>query len=243
MAGAVATPEEEEKVRVVMVMSKEEEEVRQNHRVPTATAPTAAVVSDAVQGDKATGKQITRTMAEKMTPKDQETCKKHNICKWHAMYGDCKFGTLCRSSHLSAAERKAKGLSFAVSCAEDDLPRKNSEHEIMMDLLNGCCDLADAERIVAEPTAHGEAFHGQCGGLGFFALEMGTIITEETEQIIYSVEYEMRVDEVRAENMHIAMAADNVHIAIDADNIHIVMAADDMHIAMDADNARYAHRN
>jgi len=81
----------------------------------------------------------------------------------------------------------------------------------MMDLLNGCCDLADAERIVAEPTAHGEAFQGQYGGLGFFTLEMGTIITEETEQIIYSVEYEMRVDEVRAENMHIAMDADNTY--------------------------------
>ncbi len=52
-------------------------------------------------GNKATGKQIARPMTEKMKPKDQEICKKHDICKWHAMYGDCKFGTLCRSSHLS----------------------------------------------------------------------------------------------------------------------------------------------
>ncbi len=119
----------------------------------TATALTVAVVSDTVQGDKATVKQITTPMTEKMTPKDQEICKKHNICKLHAMYDDCKFGTLCRSSCMSEAERKTKGLRFAVHCAD-------SEHEIIMDLLSGCCDLADAERIVAEPTVHGEAFHG-----------------------------------------------------------------------------------
>jgi hypothetical protein len=93
--------------------------------VTTATAPTVAVVSDTVQGDQATVKQITTPMTEKMTPKDQEIWKKHNICKLHAMYADCKFGTLCRSSYLSEAERKTKGLRFAA--------HTDSEHEIMMD--------------------------------------------------------------------------------------------------------------
>jgi hypothetical protein len=78
-------------------------------------------------------------------------------------------------------------------------------------------DLADVEHIVVESTDHGEDFHGQCGGLGFFALEMGMIITEETEQIVYTVEYAMRVDEVCVENVHIALeqdateATDSVH--------------------------------
>jgi hypothetical protein len=79
------------------------------HRVTTTTAPTVAVVSDTVQGDKATVKQITTPMTEKMTPNDQEICKKHNICKLHAVYGDCKFGTLCRSSYLSETERVPVG--------------------------------------------------------------------------------------------------------------------------------------
>ncbi len=50
----------------------------------------------------------------------------------------------------------------------------------------------------------------------------------------------MRVDEVRAENMHIAMDADNTHIAMDADEMHIAMDADNAHIAIDADNTHIA---
>jgi hypothetical protein len=132
--------------------------------------------------------------------------------------------------------RKTKGLSFTVSCDKDDLPSKNSEHEIMVDLLNGCCDLADVERIVSEPTDHGEDFHGQFGGLGFFALEMGMIITEETEQIVYTVEYAMCVDEVCVENVHIALDADDTHIALDTGDMHIALDADDMRIVIGSDD-------
>ncbi len=201
--------------------------------MPTATAPTAAVVSGAAKGDKVAGSQ---PMAEKMTPKDQEICNKHNICKWHAMYGDCKFGALCRSMHLSAAERKTKELSFAVSSDKEELPTGSSENDVLVDLLNEQCNLTNAERIIPGRTAHGEAFHGQFGGLGFFALEVDTIITEETEQIVYTGEYTMRVDEIRADDMHIALDADDMHIAMDADNMRNALDADDMHIAMDADD-------
>ena len=160
----------------------------------------AAVVSGAAKEDKAADSQIARPMAEKMTPKDQEICNKHNICKWHAVYGDCKFGPSCRSLHLSAAERKTKGLSFAVSPDKEDLSSRRSENGIVVDLLNGCCDLADAERIIAEPTAHGEAFHGQFGAFGFFALD--------------------------ADDMHIALDADEMPVALDVVNVPIALDAD-----------------
>jgi hypothetical protein len=109
-----------------------------------------------------------------------------------------------------------------------------------VDLLNEQCNLTNAERIIPGRTAHGEAFHGQFGGLGFFALEVDTIITEETEQIVYTGEYTMRVDEIRADDMHIALDADDMHIAMDADNMRNALDADDMHIAMDADDMHIA---
>ena len=179
----------------------------------TANAPTAAVVSGAAMEDEAAGSQIARPMAEKMTPKDQEICNKHNICKWHAVYGGCKFGPSCRSLHLSAAERKTKGLSFVVSSDKEDLSSRRSENGIVVDLFNGCCDLADAERIIAEPTAHGEAFHGQFGAFGFFALD--------------------------ADDMHIALDADEMPIALDVVNVPIALDADNMLIGLEPSRFRH----
>ena len=65
-------------------------------------------------------------MAEKMTPKDQEICAKHNICKWHVVYGDCKFGSSCKNLHMSVKERKEKGLSFAAR-SEKELPPSETD--------------------------------------------------------------------------------------------------------------------
>ena len=50
----------------------------------------------------------------------------------------------------------------------------------------------------------------------------------------------MRVDEIRADDMHIALDADDMHIVMDADNMHIAMDADDMPIALDVVNTPIA---
>ncbi len=62
----------------------------------------------------------------------------------------------------------------------------------------------------------------QLGAFGLFALKedtSATRITEEAEQTVYTEEYTMRVDEMVAVNMHIALDAENMLIALDADNM------------------------
>ena len=94
---------------------------------------------------------------------------------------------------MSEAERKAKGLSFAVSSEKEDMPAGSSENDVLVDLLNEQCTLTNAERINPGHTADGQAFHGQFGGLGFFALEVDTKITDEIEQIVFSLDAEWSV--------------------------------------------------
>jgi hypothetical protein len=101
-------------------------------RVPTATAPTAAVVSGAEKADKAAGAKVGKTMAD-MSTKDKEICEKNNICKWFAYYGDCKYGAQCRNVHMSEKDRKQKGLSFTARPEEKHAP---SESTLMRELLN-----------------------------------------------------------------------------------------------------------
>jgi hypothetical protein len=111
-------------------------------------------------------------------------------------FADCKFGADCRGLHLSAEERK-KGLSFsAVSSEKEDQNSPNSKSSggrpgegLLVDLLNDFCELTEAGVINAESTARGEAFHGQFGAFGFFAIEEVTRITEEAEQIVYTGEH------------------------------------------------------
>jgi hypothetical protein len=69
---------------------------------------------------------------------------------------------------VSEAERKTKGLNFPVSSEREYLTSTSSENGLVVDLLNYCCDLTDAERLRAEPTDHDEAFHGQSGARRFF---------------------------------------------------------------------------
>ena len=214
------------------------EKAEAGKRVPTATAPTAAVVPGANKTDKATDGQTARPMAGKMTPIDKEICNQNNICKWHAMFGDRRFAADCRGLHLSAAERKSKGLSFsAVSSEKEDQTSNSSsgraENGMLVDLLNECCELTGAGPVNAESTARGETFHGQFGAFGFSgtSIEDFPRLTEKQEQIVYSE----HVDEMGDDNRPIVPDADNMHIALDAGDMPI--ALDDTTIAEEHANA------
>jgi hypothetical protein len=204
------------------------------------------VISGAAKGDKGAGNQIAKPIVERMTPKDQEICNKYNICKWHAVCGDCKFGTKCRNQHMSEVERKAKGLSFTVSSEKEDMPAGSSENDVLVDLLNEECTLTNAERINPGHNADGQAFHGQFGGLGFFAIGVNTEITDEIEQIVFDVDTEYNDPESYADDMRTTMSADDMNFPLDADamndddamNDADALDADDMIIVLDADEMR-----
>ena len=139
---------------------------------------------------------------------------------------------------MSEAERKAKGLSFAVRSEKEDMPAGSSENDVLVDLLNEQCTLTNAERINSGHTADGQAFHGQFGGLGFFAIGVDTEITEETEQIAFDVDAEYNDPEDNADDMHTAMSAEDMNFPLDADamNDADAMSDDDMLMALDADD-------
>ena len=141
---------------------------------------------------------------------------------------------------MSEAERKAVGLSFAVSSEKEDMPAGSSENDVLVDLLNEQCTLTNAERINPGHNADGQAFHGQFGGLGFFAIGVDTEITDEIEQIAFDVDAEYNDPEANADDMRTAMNADDMNFPLDADDMNDAdaMSDDDMLIALDADEMR-----
>jgi hypothetical protein len=161
-------------------------------RVPTATAPTAAVISGAEKGDKAAGAK--KTMAD-MSTKDKEICEENNICKWFALFGDCKFGAQCRNKHVSEKERKKKGLSFSARPEEKHTPNESS---LVTQLLNECCEITNAAPISDDNRGGGETFVSQFG-LGFFSLDANTVFTDEDQQIIDQVNQELADESVAVE--------------------------------------------
>jgi hypothetical protein len=161
----------------------------------------------------------------------------NNICKWHAMFGGCKFGADCRGLHLSAAERKSKGLTFSAVSSEKEGQTSNSssggpENGILVDLLNDCCKLTGAGPVNAQSTARGDTFHGQFRAFGFIgtSIEDFPRLTEKQERIVYSE----HVDE---------MGDDNRPIVLDADYMHIALDAGDMPIALDDTTMAEEHAN
>jgi len=177
-------------------------------RVPTATAPTAAVISGAEKVDKAAGAK--KTMAD-MSTKDKEICEEHNICKWFALFGDCKFGAQCRNKHVSEKERKKKGLSFSARPEEKHTPNESS---LVTELLNECCEITDAAPISDDNRGGGETFVSQFG-FGFFSLDANTVFTDEHQQIIDQVNQEL-ADESVADMEH---DAKDLIMALDYDDM------------------------
>jgi len=179
-------------------------------QVPMATAPTVTVVTGGAKSDKSAGGQTARPMAGQMTLKDQEICNQTKICKWHAMYVDCKFGANCRGLHLSAEERKEIGLSFSAVSSETEAQTSNSSEEelmmlqargrsedgLMVDLLNDCCELTGTGPVNTESTARGDAFLNLFGAIGYFAIGELTRITEEEERIFHKGENATNMDEM-----------------------------------------------
>jgi hypothetical protein len=214
-------------------------------RVPTATAPTAAVVSGAEKTDKAAGAK--KTMAD-MSTKDKELCEEHNICKWYAYFGNCKFGDQCRNKHMPEKERKKKGLSFSARPEEKQPPDESS---LVRELLNECCEITDAAPISDDNRGSGATFVSQFG-FGFFSIDANTVFTDEDQQIFDQVNQERdaeSVAEMRHDDKDSITALDYEDMPngmmdnaekVEAYNIPVAMVdeteANEMTLAMDKDS-------
>ncbi|MEI7747121.1 MAG: hypothetical protein WCJ28_06250, partial [Actinomycetota bacterium] len=214
-------------------------------RVPAATAPTAAVITGAEKVDKAAGAK--KTMAD-MSTKDKELCEKHNICKWYAYFGNCKFGDQCRNEHMPEKERKKKGLSFSARPEEKQPPNESS---LVRELLNECCEITDAAPISDDNRGSGATFVSQFG-FGFFSIDANTVFTDEDQQIFDQVNQERdaeSVAEMRHDDKDSITALDYEDMPngmmdnaekVEAYNIPVAMVdeteANEMTLAMDNDS-------